>query len=238
MKVHLSLSTSSYSDVINGIDELGAAPLDLRGHHQDTGEGKQAWTKSSHFGSSLNDGPRTAWAHLMRWTPSWPVTLASISMNVDHHWPGCRQSLLLAPPIFGLRLARKRPRRKPGLGPPTLGARCSSRCRDSLRHQVTTSFGDFGALGGDARSGMQLWLWLGWRREGGRDGGRAAAASPRGLYKASLITAAWSLLASTHLPLTLIKFWVAPSYGSFCCILTSPSSWVEVPTYLHTFRYF
>ena len=60
---------------------------------------------------------------------------------------------------------------------------------------------------------------------GGREGGgRAAAASPRGLYKASLITAAWSLLASTHLPLTLIKFWVAPSYGSFCCILTSPSS--------------
>ena len=46
--------------------------------------------------------------------------------------------------------------------------------------------------------------------EGGREGGRrAAAASPRGLYKASLITAAWSLLASIHLPLTLIKFWVA-----------------------------
>ena len=66
MKVHLSLSSSSYSDVINGIDELGAAPLDLRGHHQDTGEGKQARTESSHFGRSLNDGPRNAWGHQMR----------------------------------------------------------------------------------------------------------------------------------------------------------------------------
>ena len=60
MRDHLSFSSSSYSDVINGIDELGAAPLDLRGHHQDACEGKQAWTESSHFGRSLNQGPRTA----------------------------------------------------------------------------------------------------------------------------------------------------------------------------------
>ena len=69
MKVYLSLSTSSYSDVINGIDEFGAAPLDLRGQNQDASEGKQAQTESSHFGHRLNQGPRTAWGHQIRSTP-------------------------------------------------------------------------------------------------------------------------------------------------------------------------
>ena len=52
--MNLSLSTSCYSDVINGIDELRAASLRLRAHHQDTAEGKQARTDSPHFGRSLN----------------------------------------------------------------------------------------------------------------------------------------------------------------------------------------
>ena len=65
MKVHLSLSTSSYSDIINGIDKLWAAPLCLGAHHQDTAEGKQAWTESPHFHHSLNQGPSSAWGHQM-----------------------------------------------------------------------------------------------------------------------------------------------------------------------------
>ena len=52
--MNLSLSTSSHSDVINGIDELWAASLGLRAHHQDPAEGKQARTKSPHFGHSLS----------------------------------------------------------------------------------------------------------------------------------------------------------------------------------------
>ena len=66
INVHLSLSTSSYSDIINGIDKLWAAPLCLGGHHQDTAEGKQAWTESPHSNHSLNQGPRAAWGHQMR----------------------------------------------------------------------------------------------------------------------------------------------------------------------------
>ena len=55
LQVHLSLPPSSHGDVINGIDELRAAPLGLGGHHQEAGEGKhQARNKSSHFGRGVS----------------------------------------------------------------------------------------------------------------------------------------------------------------------------------------
>ena len=85
INVHLSLSTSSYSDVINGIDKLWAAPLCLCEHHQDTAKGKQAWTESPHFSRSLNQGPPGCLGSPDEVNPlTW--WLCSFSMNAaDHH---------------------------------------------------------------------------------------------------------------------------------------------------------
>ena len=60
---YLCLSSSSHSDIINGINELWSSSFGLFGHHEKAGKGKKAEIKSSHFRLNLNQVTRTALGH-------------------------------------------------------------------------------------------------------------------------------------------------------------------------------